>query len=100
VAQLINKENAINDLVTNYKRGGTRLIHVFHKARQQDIDVFQSHIHAMERKIAALINREAAELKSSIDQMKRNQLADLQMKWEDQQQAMWVKLKAVLASSN
>lgn len=99
MARLIDKENAINDLVSDYKRGGTRLIHEFEKARKQDIEVFRSGTDEMKRKLAIFIKEEAAKLKYSMDQMERTQVADLEKKWEAQQRTMWAKLNAALATS-
>jgi hypothetical protein len=99
VARLADKETAINDLVSDYKRGGTRLIHEFQKARQQDIDVFQSSTDELKRKVGTLIKKEAARLKFSMDQIKRMQVADLEKEWEEQQRTMWAKMDIALAAS-
>lgn len=99
VARLIDKENAINDLVLANKRGGTRLVHEFEKARKQDIQVFQSSTFEFKRKIITMIKGEAARLKSIMDRMKRTQVADLEKKWDDQQRAMWAKMDVALAAS-
>lgn len=99
MAHLANKETAINDLVSDYKRGGTRLIHEFQKSRQQDIDVFQSSTNELKQKVGTLIKKETARLKSSMDQIKRMQVAGLEKEWEDQQRTMWAKMDAALAVS-
>lgn len=72
------------------------MIQEFEKARKQEVDAFERSTNDLKRKTAKFMTKEVARLKSSMDQVKKMQVADLEKEWEDQQRKMWTKLNVAL----
>lgn len=102
MARLIDKENAIHDLVLANKQGGMRIIHESEKARKEDIQIFQNNTDEFKSKMNAKIREEVVRLKkSSMDRtMKRTPVADLEKDWKDQQRNMWAQMEKVLTAAS
>lgn len=96
--RLIDKENAINDLVSANKHGGMRIMHEFEKAREEEIQLFRKNTDDIKRRVDLMIKEEMGELKKfSEDRMKKTtRVAELEKEWEDQQRSMWAKLEDLL----
>ena len=98
MARLIDKETAINDLVSANKRGGMRLVNEFENARKQDVEVYQSNVNEYKQKMTTMIKEELASLKFSFS-MERFRVANLEKDWENQQRTMWANVNAALATA-
>lgn len=98
MANLIDKETAIDDLVSDYKRVGTSIIDQFEKARQQELDDSLNRSIHLKRKLATLYKDEMTELEASMKAVKKRPVADIEKQWDVRQQALWAKMDAALAA--
>lgn len=100
--RLIDKENAINDLLSANKRSGMRLIHEFEKARKADIQLFRKNTDEVKKKLDSIINEELTKLKkSSMERkMKRTPVAEWEKEWEDEQRNMWTKMQGFMSTKD
>lgn len=44
---MVSKETAVNDLASDYRRGGLRIIDEFEKSRQQTLETYQTEIRTL-----------------------------------------------------
>ena len=100
--RLIDKENAIDDLLSANKRSGMRLIHEFEKARKEDIQLFRKNTDEVKKKANSMINEELAKLKKSNMErkMKRTPVVELEKEWENEQRNMWAKIQDLMSTKD
>lgn len=57
VSNLVSKETAVNDLASDYRRGGLRIIDQFEKSRQQSLETYQTEIGIQGQKLTKMYER-------------------------------------------
>ncbi|MCJ1468334.1 hypothetical protein MMC07_006962 [Pseudocyphellaria aurata] len=62
VSNLVSKEKAVNDLASDYRRGGLRIIDQFEKSRQQILQTYQTELGIQGQKLAKTYEQALHEL--------------------------------------
>lgn len=87
----------MKDIISDYKRGGNRLIDRFEESRQQDLDAFQIRTKTLKDKLTRLYNTAQHEITAIRETQSSNTCAQVEARWQDHNRSMKIKLKEALA---
>ena len=89
VRHLVDNETAVNDMIKDFEKGGKRLIDLYKKERQKDIDSKRMEIEQSRRQIADMFTSAQLELEKLSEAVaRRPSVGDLQKEYQAKQQSL------------
>ena len=95
---MIDKETAINDLVTDFANHGRNLIEGYEKGLQEHIDARKADHDLMHQHLVKIFTKAQADRERTSKAVAIRSVRKIKARWEEQQKALKAKMAAALAA--
>ena len=94
---MIDKETAIDDIVTDYANQGKNLIEGYERGLQEHIDARQADHDLMHQNLVKLFTQAQADRARTFTAVAKRSVRVIKVQWEEQQKALKREMAAALA---
>lgn len=93
---LIDQETAVEDIIEDYRRGGTRLIEDMETTHQKEYQQFQAEVKNVGSDLVKLYEETEKKLVKNLAVVNKSPVAKLEKQWRAEQEEIKSKLDAAL----